>query len=289
MKRRFFGGGFSLLELLVVVAVIAFAIGLFLPAMGRTCGGGSRQLRDSTQVRGIHQALVTWAQSHKDRYPIPSLLDVNNATVADLGTAKDHTANILSPLVFNGSMSPEILINPAEASGKIHLKEDYEYDSPKAAVDPENALWDPSLSADFTSAAGGNISYAHLLPIAKSTERWANTFSASEVVIGNRGQEIRSVTQHADGTVTPTFALSDSITLLIHGSRTKWEGNIAFNDNHIEFMTQPKVGTYIDGSGKPREDLLFYDEPDDAAGTNAFLGIFIKAGPTRASFKSIWD
>ena len=29
-----------------------------------------------------------------------------------------------------------------------------------------------------------------------------------------------------------------SITLLIHGSRTKWEGNEAFNDNHVDFLTK---------------------------------------------------
>lgn len=97
-----------------------------------------------------------------------------------------------------------------------------------------------------------------------------------------------SVTKHKDGTVTPNWAIPNSNTLLIHGTKNKWEGQV---DNHVDFGLQEWVegGTYTDAAGKKWTDLLFYDEPDDAAGTNAFLGIFIKAGPERKDFKAIWD
>lgn len=39
-----------------------------LPAMG-TARRSARQMSDNTQARGIHQAMVTWAQSHDNRYP----------------------------------------------------------------------------------------------------------------------------------------------------------------------------------------------------------------------------
>jgi type II secretory pathway pseudopilin PulG len=297
MKRNVLGGGFTLAELLaVVIVVVVFAAVFIVPNAGRRTGCGNRQSRDSTQVRGLHHGLVTWAQSNKDQYPLPSAVDVNNVTVADIGGAKDHTANILSMLVYNGTISTELLISPAEASGTIRLKDDYEFETPKAAVDPAKALWDPSLSADFTRV--GNISYAHMLPSGPRLSAWGNSggatagvgvLSEGRAVLGNRGPEIASVKQNPDGTAIPTVANPKSTTLMIHGSRSKWEGNVAFEDNHVEFMTSLKGGTYLDAKGVKREDILFYDEPDDAAGMNNFLGIFTKAGGTPGQFRAIWD
>lgn len=291
MKRGVFRGGFALIELLVIVAVVLIAgVVLLLPSIGRT-GCGNRQLRDWTQVRGLHQGMVTWAQSHHDRFPLPSVLDPGNLTVKEMGTEKDHTANILSPLIFNGTISTELLINPAEASGKIRLKDDYEFENPKAAVNPAKALWDPSLRVDFTSEQGGNNSYAHLLPSGARLKLWTNTNSLgpAQAVLGNRGPEIASVKQNRDGTVAPKLVNPDTITFLIHGSRKAWEGNVAFQDNHVEFLSSLKRGSYVDSKGVKREDVLFFDEPDDPTGLNALLGIFTKAGGTPREFTAIWD
>jgi hypothetical protein len=283
--------GFTVIDLIVVV----FSIGLLgavvvlitAPAMAPR-GCGSRQLRDSMQVRGIHQAMVVWAHNNKDQYPLPSLIDVENATVAEEGAAKDTTANILSMLVYNGSIGNEMLFSPAEASGSISLCETYEFEQPKGAVDPAKAQWDPKLRADFTSGEGGHVSYAHLLPSGERLKKWGNSFNADDAILGNRGPQVYSVTYDKRGLASPVLD-QNSTTHLIHGSRVKWEGNIAFNDNHVEFVNEPKAGTFVTGAGAKREDLLFYDEPDDASARNHVLSIFIKAGPALSDFKPIWD
>jgi hypothetical protein len=209
--------------------------------------------------------------------------------VAEVGPAKDHTANIFSPLILTGTISTEILISPQEANPKIKLMDDYEFDSPKAATDPAKALWDPAFSADFTSDRGGSNSYAHMLPSGARLPMWSGSCPAQIPILGNRGPEITSVRESADGNVDPILANPNTLTFLIHGNPKKWEGNLAFADNHVEFVTQMRVGTYLDRQMKSHQDILYFDEPDDAAGTNAFLGIFTKAGPTPAAFKSIWD
>ena len=291
MNRTTIRGGFTLVELLVILAIAGVLSALVLLSSTSTrCG--SRQLKDSTQVRGLHQGFVSWAQNNNDQFPLPSTLDVNNTTVADMGTAKDHTANIFSPLVFNGTISVELLISPAEASGKIRLYDAYEFENPRTAVIPAKALWDPGLRADFTSADGGHISYAHMIPSGARMPNWTNsstTANAGAAIMGNRGPQIASVTQRSRGTVDTKLANPESCTLLIHGSRNKWEGNIVFNDNHVEFVTSLKAGTYTDTRGVQRDDILFFNEPDDPKGTNNFLGVFNKAGPVPSAFQSIWD
>jgi type II secretory pathway pseudopilin PulG len=92
MWNRRFARGITAIELVVVIVIAIVAVGVLLPYLGRTrCG--SRQLRDSTQVRGMHQGLVFWRQSNSDDYPLPSLIDRKNETVAAQDRAKDTTAN----------------------------------------------------------------------------------------------------------------------------------------------------------------------------------------------------
>lgn len=287
--------GWTIIETAICILVFGLAlllyIGLILPSIGGPHGSGARLIRDSNQVRGIIQGMITFAQNNKDRYPLPSVLDAENATVSALGTAKDTSANIMSILVYQGFAPVEMFVSPAEVNPNIRVMETYEFDHPKAAVDPAKALWDSAFSADFTSPRGGNLSYAHVIPAEPKPFAWANTFTATAVVLGNRGPEVRSVTKNPDGTVTPVYANPRSNTFRFHGSPTKWEGMIGYNDNHVnyELSVSPEGLTYNTADGRAWPDHPFFDEPDDKDGTNAFLGIFITAGPTRRDFTAIWD
>lgn len=258
----------------------------------------ARQLKDATQIRNLIQAMVVFAMNNQDNYPLPSLLDRANHTVAEPGGAKDTTANIISILVFQGTVSTELLVSPAETNPNIRVFNKYEFADPKSAVTPARALWDPALSADFTDGNTGHISYAHLLPSGPRRAMWSNTFSTLEVALGNRGPEIASVTANSRGMVTATPARDDSNTYRIHGGPDSWEGNIAYNDAHVAFERTygPRVDpstakwpTYTDRDGKTIVDTLFYDEPDDESGANVFLGIFTKGGEKPSEFKAIWD
>lgn len=269
--------------ILVLGLVGALLIVVFAPRIGIT-RQSARMLKDSTQVRGIVQGIVNWAGANQDEYPIPSRIDRANDTVAGPAESKDTTANIMSLLVFNGLVPVEMLVSPAEANPRITVFEGYNFSDPSTAVNPSKALWDPALSADFTSEKGGSISYAHKLP---HEFKWG---TQSAALLGNRGPEIASITKGPDGSVAPAFANPQSYTFRIHGSRTKWEGMIGYNDNHVEFVLDPIAGgRYKSTDGKEWPDALFYDEPDDADATNAFLGIFIKAGQERKDFIAIWD
>jgi hypothetical protein len=260
-----------------------------------------RTARDLTQLRGLAQACTIWAQNVKDnRYPLPSDIDVGDNTVAERGRTKDTTGNIYSLLVFNGSISTEMLISPFELNTKVVLKDDYEFSNPKKAVKPEAALWDPALTASL-GAEQGHISYAHLQPAAARLKRWSATNSPTDAVFSTRGPEISAVA-HSDQGAAPTFANPESLTLKMLGDGKTWRGHVAYADNRVSrnveytsaqpYATDKLTYTPKDAAGADqpkRPDILFHDDADDPDHANLYLGIFTRAGQRPDEWRAIWD
>ncbi|MCH8271108.1 MAG: prepilin-type N-terminal cleavage/methylation domain-containing protein, partial [Planctomycetes bacterium] len=108
--------GFTLIELLVVIAIIALLIGILLPALGKA-RAAARQLKDSSQVRGILQGMVLFAQNNSDRYPLPSRIDkMDGTTSVTLGLTKiklregDLSRHAYSLLIWQGLVTVDLLL-----------------------------------------------------------------------------------------------------------------------------------------------------------------------------------
>ncbi len=282
--------GYTLVDLLVVLIILAIVGALLLPLLQPARPTGPRMPKDSTQVRGIHQGMILFAQSNQDRFPLPSQLDAGGHTLAGDAAAKDTTANIISMLIYNGFFAPEQTISPQEANPKIRVFERYQYTEPSGAANPKMALWDPAFSADFT-AGEANLSYAMTPLWSKQRVTMVNSFDSLHAVFGNRGPQIASVSYTSAGEARPWRMNAGSYTDLIHGGPATWEGNIAYSDNHVNFelgMARENL-RWLDARGKGLSDVFFYDEPEDTSDTNAFLGIFVNTGATKDQWRAIWD
>jgi hypothetical protein len=242
-------------------------------------------------VRGVHQGMVMFAQNNNDSYPVPSLLDKGNTTMA-ANSFKDLPRAITSVMIYNGFFGPELCVSPAESNGNIKQYNAYAYSNPTGAVNTTQALWDPNFRAmptEFNDPTGstanpsgtGNFSYAYTFIAGNRKAKYTNSFSATESAIGNRGPAynangtgaaltwvLSSETQiPALGSNTTRYGITSN-TLSIHGARTTWEGNVAYNDNHVNFETRPDPdGTPftfsgITGNVKSFPDNLFVNEND---------------------------
>ncbi|MBL0928081.1 MAG: prepilin-type N-terminal cleavage/methylation domain-containing protein [Phycisphaerales bacterium] len=274
--------GFTLVELLVVIAIIALLIGILLPALS-AARKNAIKVKDATQLRGIMQGFNAWASDNRDSYPLPSLVDANNDSEA-ANVNKDRTGAIMSLLVFKNTLTPEILVSPAEV-GRFEIYANYQNDAPTAAVTPRRALYDPAMKGTpkdanrgTNTATVGNVSYAHLVPAAGRLTAWRNTVSSSQPVLSNRGPVYQETATPANNSWTQTTGAitgenSDSNQLF--GSRGRWAGNIVFADENTQFSNDPnpesvtfqqRSGTGATQTVIAQRDNIFVDETNE--GTN---------------------
>ncbi len=288
-KRR----GFTLIELLVVIAIIALLIGLLLPALAKA-QGNARSMKDSAQIKEIHQAFLTFANTANGVLPIPGLIDRKAATfMSGVGGAPvqmtgigpedvtlNHTPNLYSAMIAQEYFNTDILIGPTEANPVVVEDEDYNY----TMYDPgQDDYWDDSFTMDIWALPGqgffANASYSHTAIVGnRKTHQWRDTQDSSYPHLGTRGTE--------GGALPGTPAYDQSPTLLLHGPKRQWVGNVCFADNHMERISNffPALTTYepINATSGPVKDNIYKAEFTDAgshahASGDAFLCVSIFA------------
>ena len=283
---------FTLIELLVVMAIIALLIGLLLPALAKA-RATAKLTKDQTQIRGIHQSWLVFAREFEGIMPTPGLIDrlpFNGVEEPGRGPedeSQNDTARLHSACIMQNYYSPQLCVTPVEASGRVIIKDDFNFELYNA-IPTVDRYWDDSFDADLASIS--NTSYASM-PIAgdRKKRQWKESLDSAWPILSNRGVKEGSL---AD------LDYNKSITLEIHGSSKSWEGNICYNDNHCEVSKtfKPEGVSYVNG-GVVNADNIFKNDlfaPTSPQGTDAYLVIIARGdvtvgGGTVTAFTPSWD
>lgn len=215
-RRR---SGFTITDMLAVTMAVVVVLATQLPA-DAAARRTARRMQNSTQLRGIHQALVTHANSNKDNF---AGLDSKGDIVADTdkttgSSGAGDTVQARFWILLDGDFfTPEYAISPSEVANIT------DYDPGQAAV-AAPVQWNERVkhySYAMLGIRGDKLNPTKPAEDARGRHaEWSQTLNSQSIVISDRNSGDDAM---------------DNVGSIHTDGQGDWTGSVLWNDNHVGF------------------------------------------------------
>ena len=157
--------GFTIIELMVVVAIIGLLMSLLLPALASSMRN-ARATKDKAMMKGLQQSLMTSGEDFEGRFISPQAIirlpfeqnGRNYGYVRDRGPeglAWNSTENLYSTMIMNKYITPDACVSPVDNNAWAGVK--------GSVLEPNHG--DVGVAYEFDAYdPGNNVDNAHTSP-----------------------------------------------------------------------------------------------------------------------------
>lgn len=242
--------GFTLVELLVVVGILAILIAIFLPYLSKV-RESERRVRCTENLRSIMQGMRNYANANKHMYPSVTYDVEHNPNGYTAFTGSDSTDPFAKGTAVSSNdvtASLWLLVRSGLVSAGNFI-----CPSSSDSVDPMKTggtRISPDHRSNFTS--GANLSYSYASPFSSAPGYEMNDTRPSDFAL--LADKSPGASGKNDNVVGPSFdAQPFDLAKANSNNHRKAGQNVLYADGHVAFQSTPYCGV---GQGIRRDNIF---------------------------------